>query len=146
MKPAPPKVIEAVVGLLIPPACREHMLGDLHERYTSLQQYIADAVSAVPCVILSRIRRTTTPQVLLMEAFALYASFLAATWQFDGMPFLYEQRGFLRLAIPTVVALVGLMLGDAYASPGKRSPLKPILEAALGVAFAFLSQDRKSVV
>jgi hypothetical protein len=38
------------------------------------------------------------------------------------------------------VALVVLMLADAYAHPGKRSPLRPILEATLGVAFAALSQ------
>ena len=140
MKPAPPKVTEAVVGFLIPPACREYVLGDLHERYTSPQQYIADAVFTVPCVIVSRIRRTTAPPVFLMEAFALYLSFLCAAWKLEGMAFLHEQWGLVRLAIPTVVALVALMLGDAYANPGKRSPLKPFLEATLGVGFAALSQ------
>jgi hypothetical protein len=29
----PPKVIERVVQLLMPPASREHVLGDLSERY-----------------------------------------------------------------------------------------------------------------
>ena len=75
-----------------------------------------------------------------METFGLYASFLAAAWKLDQMPFLLEQRGLLRLAIPTAATLVALILEDAYASPGKRSPLMPILEAALGVGFAFLSQ------
>jgi hypothetical protein len=29
---------------------------------------------------------------------------------------------------------------DAYADPAKRSPLKPVVQAALGTGFAFLSQ------
>jgi hypothetical protein len=141
MQSAPREWMEAVVGFLIPPACREEVLGDLHERYTGPRRYIADAVRTVPLVIASRIRRTADPQVLLMEAFALYISFLAAAWRFEGLPFLYTQRGFLRLAIPAAVALVALILADAYANPRKRAGLTPILEAALGVALAFLSQS-----
>jgi hypothetical protein len=93
----------------------------------------------VPLVILSRVRRTTDPQVLLMEGFALYLSFLAAARQLD-LPFLYEQSGLVKLAIPAAVALIALVLGDAYAREGKRSPVRPLVEAALGVTFAFLSQ------
>jgi hypothetical protein len=37
--------MEALVGLLTPPACRDHVLGDLHERYSSPAQYLVDA----PC-------------------------------------------------------------------------------------------------
>lgn len=151
MKAAPSKALETVIGFLIPPACREHVLGDLRERYTCPRRYIADAVDTVPRLVVSQIRRRTAPQVFLMEASALYLSFLAATWQSDSTEF-HEQRAFLRLAIPTVAALVGLLLGDAYASPGKRSPLMPIMEASVGVACAFLSQaavsaaDRELVV
>ena len=71
MPSAPPRVMEAVVGFLLPPACREHVLGDLHERYTSPRQYLVDALLAVPLVIASRIRRTTDPDVFLMEALGL---------------------------------------------------------------------------
>ena len=145
MRPTPPKVAEAVVGLLIPPACREHVLGDLHERYTGPRRYVADAVGTVPRVIVSRIRRTTDPQVFVMEASALYFSFLAAARWLGGTSFLYERSGFLRLAIPALVALLALMLADAYARPGKRLPRKAVLEATLGVAFAFLSQAALSV-
>lgn len=145
MKAAPPKAAEAVVGFLIPPACREYVLGDLHERYMCPRQYLADAVCTVPLVIASRIRRTMDPKLLLMEAFALYISFLAAAWYLDGMSFLQEQRGLLRLAIPTVTTLGALILEDAYASPGRPSPLTPILDAAFGVGFAFLSQAALSI-
>ena len=140
MKPGPPRAMEVVVGLLIPPASREHVLGDLYERYTCPQQYISDAVWAVPCVIMSRIRRTTDLQLLLMEAFALYLSFLGSAWKLEGVAFLHQQWSLLRLAIPTVAGLIALILGDAYASPGKRSPLNPLLDATLAIAFALSSQ------
>ena len=139
MRPAPPRVLEAVVGLLIPPACREHVLGDLPERYTSAWLYIKDVLDAIPRVIASRVRRTTDPQVLLMEAFALYVSFLAVAWRLDGLPFLYEQHGFVRLGVPAAAAVVALVLGDAY-SAARRSTLMPLLESALSVGGGFLSQ------
>jgi hypothetical protein len=103
-----------------------------------LRQYIDDALVTVPCVIFSRIRRVTDPRVFVAEALALYLSFLAAAWKLGGMPFLRQQWSSLRLAIPTVLALGALMLGDAYVSTGERSPVKAILEAGLGVGFAFL--------
>lgn len=139
MPAAPPKVTEAIVGFLIPPACREHVLGDLHERYVSPGQYTLEAARTVPLVILSRIRRTTDPQVLLMEALVLYISFIAAAWYLDPA-FLSGPWGLLRLAVPAAIVLVALIFADAYADPTRRSPLKPVLGAALGVGFAFLSQ------
>ena len=48
MKPGPPKTFEALVAVLVPPACREEVLGDLHERYGSPRQYGLDAASTVP--------------------------------------------------------------------------------------------------
>jgi hypothetical protein len=140
MKPGPSRTAETLLGLLIPPACREEVLGDLHERYTGPLQYLADACSAVPAVIISRIRRTTDPQVLLLEAFALYLSFVGVAWLFSQGSFLYEPSGLLRLAIPAAVTLLTLVLLDAYADPSKRSPVKPLLQTAAAIGFAFLSQ------
>jgi hypothetical protein len=136
----PARKVEAVLGLLIPPACRQEVLGDLHERYTGPRQYLRDALSAVPCVILSRIRRTTDPQVLLLEAFALYLSFVGVAWLLGQKAFLSEPLGLMRLAIPTAVVLLALVLADAYADPAKRSPVKPIVQTAFSIGFAFLSQ------
>ncbi|MBZ5590618.1 MAG: hypothetical protein LAP39_00165 [Acidobacteriia bacterium] len=140
MKPAPPKAIETIVGTLLPPACREEVLGDLHERFTSPRQYIADAMFTVPCVVASRIRRTTDARVLGMEAFTAYLSFLCAAWQWAGTAFLAEQWGLVRLAIPTVSALVALMLRRAYADPARRSRWAPFVDAAVGAGGAVLSQ------
>jgi len=129
-----------MLKLLLPPACREEVLGDLHERYSGRLAYLADACSAVPCVIWSRIRRTTDPQVLLMEALALYLSFVGAARLFGQTPFLYTPWGLLRLAIPAAVALLALILIDAYADPAKRSPVRPMIHVAAAIGFAFLSQ------
>ena len=142
--PGPPQLLEALVGLLIPPACREEVLGDLHEQYTGLAHYVADALSTVPLVILSGIRRTTDFQVLLMEAFVLYLSFWGAA-KFEDAAFLNDHLGLLRLAIPAATALVALMLEDAYAMPGKRGSLKAIRAPAFGLGMALVSQAVLSV-
>jgi len=140
MDPGPSKIVEAIVGFFIPPACRESVLGDLRERFGSARQYKLEAIRTVPMVILSRIRRTTDPQVLLMEAFAIYVSFVGVVWGFGDMSFLERQQGYLRLAIPTAVTVLALVLLDAYANPAKKSPLRPIWQAAFGVGMAFISQ------
>ena len=80
----PSKKLEMLAAFLIPPASREEVLGDLHERYKSPGRYLFDAFSTAPFVILSRIRRTTDPQLLLMEALLLYASFLVVAWYMDA--------------------------------------------------------------
>jgi hypothetical protein len=136
----PSKAAEAIVAILLPPACREEVLGDLHERYRSRLQYAADALSTVPLVILSRIRRTADPQVLLMQAFALSLSFLGAA-RFKDPGLLQAQWGLLRLAVPAGVALLGIVLEDAYAKPGKRSPLSLVRGPAIGLALALASQS-----
>jgi hypothetical protein len=113
MPSGPPKALEAFIGLWIPPACREEVLGDLHEKYTGPWQYIALAMCVIPFVILSRIRRTTDIFVLLTDALLIYGSFLAAVWYQDRTS-LAGQWGLLRLTIPTVVNLAVLILEHAW--------------------------------
>jgi hypothetical protein len=144
MHRAPPRMLESLVGLFIPPACREEVLGDLHERYTGLVRYLADALCAVPLVIVSRIRRTTDAQVLLMEAFVLMLSLMGAA-RYKDTTFLAKQWGLLRLAIPAATALLGLMLDDAYARPGGRWLLKAVRAPLFGLGMACLSQAVLSV-
>jgi hypothetical protein len=125
-------VIERAVGIFIPPACREEVLGDLRERNDGVQLFLYDALRTVPFVILSRVQRTTDSVVLLMQAFCCYVSYLAAAWVFA--PALTSRReGLLLLAIPCGIALVMLMLADAYADPRKKSVVRPVL--AVGLAF-----------
>ncbi len=140
MEPGPPKVIEAIVGFFIPPACREHVLGDLAERYKSPPEYVWDALKVVPLVIASRIRRTANARLLLAQACALYVAFLAAAARFIDLAFVTESSGLMRLAIPTAAALAALILRDAYASPTHVRRSGPAWDALIAVAIAFLSQ------
>ena len=139
MTRGPSKAAEAIVAVFVPPACREEVLGDLHERYRSPLPYAWEAFCTVPLVIASRIRRTTDPQVLLMQAFALYISFLGAAW-FQDPALLRGQWGLMRLAVPAGMGLVGLVLEDAYAKPGWRSPLRLVRGPVIGLGLALLSQ------
>jgi len=139
MPAGPSRTAEKIVAMLVPPACREEVLGDLHERFLSRSQYVRDALHVVPLVILSRIRRTADPQVWLMQAFALYGSFVVTAWLLDGA-LLEQQWGLLRLAIPAAMAWLGLILEDAYARPARQ--LLTILSRgpATGAVLALLSQ------
>jgi hypothetical protein len=142
MPSRPSKILEAIVGFLIPPACREEVLGDLYERYTGPVQYMFLAMRVVPCVIVSRIRRTADFRVLLMEALLIYASYLAAAWYTD-QTLLIDQWGFYRLAVPAVLAVVFMMVGDAWTPVRERSPLRLTGEVAMGTLFAFLLMVRR---
>jgi hypothetical protein len=113
MPAGPPKLIETFVGFCMPPACREEVLGDLHEKYTGPWQYVGLAMCVVPFLLMSRIRRTTDIFVLLTNALLIYGSFLAAVWYTDRTS-LTGQWGLLRLAVPTVVNLAVLILEHAW--------------------------------
>jgi len=128
-----------MVGIFIPPACREEVLGDLRERNEGAQLFLYDALRTVPMVIVSRIRRTTDSVVLLMEAFCCYVSFLAVALVVQPS-MIRTEEGLLRLAIPGVIALLVLVIADAYANPRKKSLLRPILAVALAFAAVFLVQ------
>ena len=130
-------MIEKLVGIFIPPACREEVLGDLRERNEGSQLFIYDALRTVPRVIVSRIRRTTDSVVLLMEGFCCYVSYLSVAW--GVAPAMTSNRdGLLRLAIPGAIALLVLVIADAYANPRKKSALRPMLAVALAFAAVFL--------
>lgn len=91
-------------------------------------------------VIISRIRRVTDVQVLLMQALALYASFVAAAWYFGESEFLYQRAGLIRLAIPTAVSIATLLLSNAYANPERQAPWRPALRAAISITVGLLGQ------
>lgn len=136
-----PHRLENLFRRLLPPACREHVLGDLHEKCKSRREYVITAASVLAPVIISRIRRTTDFQLFLMESFAVYLSFSAAEYWLGQRSFLYDQAGFVRLAIPTLIAVIGLLMCNAYADPEKQpSIITPILESAGSLAFSFLGQ------
>ena len=136
----PPKRIEKLLWFLLPPACREQVLGDLQEKCKSPREYTREGLAVVAPVIVSRIRRTTDYQLLLIEAFAIYGSFVAAAVYLGEKAFLYQHAGFARLALPTLVAVLAMLIGNAYFGPVTESVLNPILQSTLSLTLAFLGQ------
>lgn len=135
-----PRLLENLLRLLLPPASREHVLGDLNERYQSPKSYLIDALSILGPVIISRIRRTTDFQLFLIEAFTVYLSFATSAWYLGQKNFLYEHAGLARLAAPTIVAALALLISNAYSDPERRSFSKPILQSGASICLAFLGQ------
>jgi hypothetical protein len=140
MESGPSKIVEALVAGLLPPAAREEVLGDLRERHQSSARYLLEAAPTVPCVIYSRICRTTDAVVALMEALSMYTAFVMAAWWLNR-PLLLDQHGLARLAIPPTIILAAVILADAYSHPRRRWPLKTVFGPALGLAFAYLAQS-----
>ena len=141
MPSGPSKTLEAIVGLFVPPACREEVLGDLHEKYSGTVQYILLALQVVPCVIVSRIWRVTDARVLLMQTLLLYASYHAAAW-YTNKAFLYGEWGLSRLAVPAALAVAVMMLEDAWSAVREKSPWRLVGEVGLGTFFAFQCTER----
>ena len=135
----PPRILERIIGLFIPPSRREDVLGDLRERYANLGKYMMEAVRTTPMVIFGAIRRTTDPQLFLMEALLLYISFLSALWYVDRS-MLDDQWGLLRPAIPAAIAITVLLLYDAWSPPEKQAPLRSPLRIVIALGSACLCQ------
>jgi hypothetical protein len=129
--------IENTAGLLIPPACREEVLGDLHERSRTSPEFCIEALSVIPLVILSRVRRTMDPQVLPLHAAVAYLSFWAAAW-FEQRALVETTAGLLKVALAAAAVLLAVLLEDAYAKPGKRLPSHLIRGPFIGVLLAML--------
>lgn len=128
--PGPSRLAESIVAFVVPPACREEILGDLYERYQSPASYFVHAIRVVPFVILSRIRRTSSIQMTLMEAVSTYAGFLGASIMTNAG----TDPGML--AIPAMISIATTRVEDAYAKPGQRSAYALSRGPAIGLALA----------
>ena len=106
MHSRPPAVIENMVRLLVPPASREHVMGDLSERYRSPRQYLMDAFQSLPLIIASQVRRTSNPGRLGVVAVTLF-----------GLLNAKAHHSWLVAALPTLLATAALILRDAYRTP-----------------------------
>jgi len=126
----PPALIEAAVRLLVPPAAREHVLGDLSERYVSPPQYLADAVRTIPFVLKSQIRRTSYFSMWPLVGGMLMVGFTIGTpsWGPHSL-------------IPSVATLVGFMFRDAYRVQDLQRPWRQGLVDLLIVAATVLATE-----
>lgn len=135
MEARPPVLIDRVVRVLIPPAAREAVIGDLWERYRSPLHYALEALKVMPFVILSQIRRTSNLPMLGIQAFTFFVCF--GGFAVNAAPL--DVPRWLRAAVPTLVALMALVLRDAYRSeqhPARRAAF----DVVTAVAFVLLSQ------
>jgi len=139
MSSGPSKRAEAIVAFFVPSACREEVLGDLYQLYRSPLEYAYSALKTVPLVVLSRMRRTSDPQVLVIQAFAAFVSFLGAVWLKDGSRVL-EPWEMLRPAVPAAMTVLGLLLQDTYANTPRKSGRDLARGPGLGFVLALASQ------
>ncbi|HMN45652.1 MAG TPA: hypothetical protein PKE27_13790 [Povalibacter sp.] len=130
MEARPPEVIERVVRLLTPPVCREHVLGDLSERYVSPARYVMDVLGTLPFVIGSRLRRTLNPAL---------AAFLAFYFWF-GVFWGPNQAHWGVAVVPALVALAALTARDIYRSPAPNCWLAAAGDVAVAAVAVLLSQ------
>jgi len=131
----PSPALERIVGAFIPPACREEILGDLCEKYLGSFQYIGLAITVIPFVILSRIRRTRDLRIRLTDALLIYGSFLAAAWCTPSSA-LPRHDGLIRVAIPATVNVFDLVFQDIWAE-GSQWARVLVFSLALGIGIGF---------
>ena len=130
MTSRPPAAIESVVALFVPPLAREHVLGDLAERYTSRGQYVRDALRTVPAVVTSQIRRTSFFPLWPMIGLGLTIAFgrgAEAWWP--------------RAVIASVLTLLAFMFRDAYRVPDLEHPRRKGLADIAIVAGIVLASE-----
>jgi hypothetical protein len=136
MLPAgPPPLLEKIAGALLPPACREEVLGDLRERYTTPLQYLLLAIRVAPFVFASRVRRTTDAQLLLTQTILIYGSFLAGAW-YSNRWLLTSRWGLLWPLIPTAANVLDLIF-QAVWTGGSKWPRILVSSIALGIGVSF---------
>ena len=124
----PPVLIDTIVRLSIPAARREHVIGDLWERYRTPRSFLLDAIRTVPFIVGSQIRRTSMSGSVLIHAFVLVVAFAAGA-------------GSLNAAVaPVAAALLGFVLRDAYKSTVSVSPRQVFRDIAVVAGFVAASQ------
>jgi|GEM_PF-322036 len=114
----PPRWLERFGELLIPPASREHVLGDVAESSDSNFQYLINLARVLPSVVWGAIRRRANLGGVIFNG--LISGFILGFCQayFDSAGF----RGigaWLRLAVPWGVWVIGCVLAAAYGPSDK---------------------------
>jgi hypothetical protein len=138
----PPEIVEDAVGWLLPPACREEVLGDLCEQYVNAARYAVNMLTVAPRVIVSQIRRNTDARVFLATSCAICYSFAAgsADSSLRDFPLHADALTLLRLAIPTVAALLILLVRNGYADSETRRLRAITLDVAVAMGVAAFTQ------
>lgn len=132
----PPAVMERIVRLFIPPASREHVMGDLAERHRSPRQYLADALRTVPFVIASCVRRTCdVPHMGVLAILVWFGVFYGTL-----------QAGWLVAAIPTFLTIAALVLRDAYRTLTPEWPREAAMDVGTAAASVLIFEAVTALV
>ena len=132
METRPPRLIEAIIERLVPPACRESVLGDWNERYASTSEYALRALSSLPFLVASQVRRTFKVENVVTEAVVIYLAF--ALECFARPASLLGREVLIPILIVICTALLALVIRNAYADPEDRSATRPIRDACIAIA------------
>ena len=116
--------LEAIATRLVPPACREHVLGDLAETSAGNRHYVRNLLSALPSLVGSQIRRRATIAGIIFNAFISIFAFLIPQG-FPQAPFFAEAWAVPRLAVPWALWVIGSALAAAYGPARKPHDWNP---------------------
>ncbi len=136
MEALPHPLIEKCVGVLLPPTVRESVLGDLSERYRSTWRYLREALSILPLMIASQIRRTSTLPAVGLEALILFGCMRG----FDIAEAPRDVPFWARAALPTLVTMITLVLRDVYRASERWSMNRAVRDILAVVAVLTLCQ------
>src|SRR5262245_45001162 len=138
------RLLQTVLNRLLPPTCREHVLGDLEERSrlstgsNAAREHLIDALRMIPLIVWSQMRRAVPPRLFAAQALVAYTAFGTAAFQALGFAFFNDEYGFIRIAAPTLVSLLVLALADTYSTPMERPPWHQSKLVGLALSGAFL--------
>jgi len=124
---APPRIVEGAVQLLIPPAARETVVGDLREIYRGPSQYTIEALRTVPLVILSCAVRAVNLPLLLLQGALIFSCL-------EGLSEHLLRLSQTQIGLTMAVALMAIILRDTYQQAGRPTVSRSIIEA---IAIAF---------
>jgi len=136
----PPAVIDWFVRVLIPPAVREAVVGDLWERYRSPLQYASEAMKVLPYVVASQIRRSTNLPLLATQAVLLFGCLGGFVAKEGPRASAIDAPTWQGAALAATAALIGLVLRDAYRKTERWSARRGVFDIVTVVSCVLLSQ------
>lgn len=117
METCPPRIIEAIIERLVPPASRESVLGDWNESYASTPDYVLRALSALPLLVASQVRRTFKVGRVVSQAVMLYLAYALIFFARPSSPLAHEVL--IPILIVICTALLALVISGCLCRSGR---------------------------
>ena len=136
----PPALIDWTVRVLIPPAMREAVVGDLWERYRSPLQYFAEGMKIMPYAVVSQVRRSANFPLLATQALMLFGCLGGFVGDDDVRSTVIDAPRWEGAAIAAITALFGLVLRDAYRGTEQWTVQRGVFDIVTVAACVSISQ------